>query len=64
MAQRGRLLAHNVFGGYVVLGIASGAIENLWGVPDFITRAESCYARPDLFDDAGNVVTGDGRQLH
>ncbi|MNI35839.1 hypothetical protein D3C73_898750 [compost metagenome] len=48
----------------MVFGVTAWALENLWGVPDFIAGTEGCHARPDGFDDAGDVVPGDGGQGH
>lgn len=64
MAQRARLFADDAGGRYVVFGITAGAVEDLRRVPDFVSGGESRHAGADRFDYAGDVMSGDGRQLH
>ena len=64
VTQCRRFLADNAFGGDVVLGIASRTIEDLWRVPDLVARREARHARPDRFDDTGDVMPGNARQWH
>src|SRR5690606_13156210 len=57
-------LPTNVLGGHVVLGITSRPVEYLRGVPDLVSWREGRHTRPDRSDNAGYVVSGNGRQLH
>ncbi|MNL11427.1 hypothetical protein D3C87_1322630 [compost metagenome] len=64
VAQGRRLLPDDVLGCNVVFGIASGAVEDLRGVPDFVAGGEGRHAGADGFDDARDVVAGNGGQRH
>lgn len=64
MAERGRLQADDGFGGDVVFGIAACPVEDLRGIPHLVAWLESSHARPDGFDDAGDIVAGNGWKGH
>ena len=48
----------------MVFGVASRTVKNLRGVPDFIAGNEAGDAGADTFDDARNVMPGNGGQGH
>ncbi len=62
MGQVARLASDQFHVGDMLLGIGAEAAEDLRRVIDLIARGEFADLRSDLFNDAGNVVTGDGGQ--
>ena len=48
----------------MVFGIASVPVKYLRGVPNLVSWCEGRYAGADFFDNAGNIMPGNGRQGH
>ena len=49
---------------YTVSTGTTRPVKYLRGVPDFVSWSEGRHTRPDCFDHARDVVSGNGRQWH
>ena len=60
MAERGGFLSDDAFVRDVVLGITLRTVEDLRCVPNSVSWRERRHSWTDGFDNAGNVMTGNG----